>query len=359
MFGLLDFAVVLAVLFLFECARVARPGELILDRGWKGHYILRKPLFYPNDRWGWILLNPLRPLGPVFGLKPRSYAFTPEGAVVLRNPGGFLTYKDCSEPRLQEDTLVVFRGGASLRFNSAAEAHGFIELLPKAVKGESRQIEEQRLDAKLVSALRAQLQSAGAFLRYLAAAQLLVCFLLFPSVSLLSTVRTGLVIAAPLAFTISLFSALFYKRAGQRLHLRRSKLDYYGNFVKLLLYPIAAIRVMDLVSYDLLEPYDPILCVATIGSKRAASRLAAKEYLNLKHRAPPDSPALQAYRGARLAALERMDQREKLGLSNLIHPPAAMDARSRSYCPHCGAQYYQQQGICTDCPEILLQPLST
>ena len=69
MVGAPDFLFVLALLYFLECFRQLRPGELVLDRTIRGKYRVRAPIFYPSNRWGWVILNPFRPLGGSFCLR--------------------------------------------------------------------------------------------------------------------------------------------------------------------------------------------------------------------------------------------------------------------------------------------------
>src|SRR6186713_771342 len=76
MVGAPDFLFVLAVLYFLECFRLLRPGEMVADRTIRGTYRIREPLFYPSSQWGWLLLNPFRPLGGAFCLrKPEAEEF--------------------------------------------------------------------------------------------------------------------------------------------------------------------------------------------------------------------------------------------------------------------------------------------
>jgi len=59
--GALDFLVVLAALYLLECVQRINPDELVIDKRIGKGYAVKKPILYPNDRWGWTILNPFRP----------------------------------------------------------------------------------------------------------------------------------------------------------------------------------------------------------------------------------------------------------------------------------------------------------
>ena len=72
--GALDFIVVLIVLYLLECVRIVPSDERVVDKRIGEGYSIKRPLLYPSEQWGWIVLNPLKPCGPVFGLTAAQYA---------------------------------------------------------------------------------------------------------------------------------------------------------------------------------------------------------------------------------------------------------------------------------------------
>src|SRR5260370_15481359 len=110
-----EFVVVLIVLYLLECFRMVRPDELVFDRTVLSRHWIRKPILYPtNGKWGWIILNPLRPDGPVFSIVPPCYAVTSVGVLALsEGPDQFKLYSfdSCCDSRVDADSKVRFKSG--------------------------------------------------------------------------------------------------------------------------------------------------------------------------------------------------------------------------------------------------------
>jgi hypothetical protein len=120
---------------------------------------------------------------------------------------------------------------------------------------------------------------------------------------------------------------------------------------------------MDLLSRDSLAAFDPIAVMTLLCGREQAARLAARELVILRCSAPPrevntDSKlAIAEYRAARLQLLEWFITQQGLPVRALIDPPHQTDETCETYCPVCGAQFRLSEGVCPDCPDVLLQPL--
>jgi hypothetical protein len=165
------------------------------------------------------------------------------------------------------------------------------------------------------------------------------------------------------AFLLSICCAVLCQKKARLLNPQAPTLDLYVKIAKLVLYPIAATRCMDLLSYDFLSAFDPVAVAAVLCGKEQAARLAAKEWVVLRYTTVPaeaDAASIEAideYRAARLHLLESFSAQHGLPLRAITEPPAPSDGRCKTYCPCCGAQYTLSDGLCTGCPNMVLQPL--
>lgn len=311
----LDFLTVMVILYLVECLRRVGPDELTLDRRLHFGFRLKRPVPYPNStHWGWILLNPLRPDGPTFSLMPAAGLFAESGS------------------------------------------------LP-ADEVSSRNLDAARFDLNGIKEACAELRGQTSGVRRMTLALLAVCFGLFPACLFFLGVRATLPPAAVVVFLASICIAALYRRSIRLIAPRTPALDLYVNMAKLVLYPISAIRCMDLLSRECLATFDPIAVATVLCGCEAGARLAAGELIILRCTVTPqgvdsDSKgAMNEYRAARVQLLEWFITQHALPVQAFIDPPAPSDESCLTYCPVCRSQFRLPEGACHDCTGILLQPL--
>jgi hypothetical protein len=213
---------------------------------------------------------------------------------------------------------------------------------------------KQGLDVDAIHAACSGLRGGAASLSGVAALQLFLVFGCLPLATLFLRPGTALLACAPVAFSLSVAAAVLYNGVAAQSAL--SRLDRYGNLVKLLLYPVSVIRSVDLLSFDLLAGYDPIAAVAALAGKEPAAALLEKETIALRYRVRPSGEEERAK--ARLALLEQFAKKHQLPTLGCAEAPAPADPQCRTYCPNCGTQYRLPSGFCADCADILLQPLA-
>lgn len=315
MIGSLDLVLVIAALYLVECLRWVGPDELTLDRRILSGFRLKRPAPYPNDaRWGWVLLNPLRPDGPAFSLMLSPGALTHPG----RMPGEKTSPRSLEPTRFDDDPII--------------EAFAILRRRTSGLR-------------KLVMVLLA------------------VWFGLFPACLFRFGVRATLRPAAAVIFAVSACVAALYQRNARLINPGITAMDLYGNVTKFVLYPISAIRCMDYISRDTLAAFDPIAVTALLCGHERSACLAARELTSLRYGiAPQDADlavrsAISEYRAARRQLVESFAAQLKLPVQAFMDPPAQSDKASKTYCPICRAQFRLSEGVCPDCPDVLLHSL--
>jgi hypothetical protein len=315
MIGSLDLVLAIAALYLVECLRRVGPDELTLDRRTLFGFRLKRPAPYPNDaRWGWVLLNPFRPDGPTFSL--------------MLSPGA-LTH-------------------------------------PGTMSGEKtslRNLDPTRFDADAISEAFALIRRRTSSLRKLVMVLLAVWFGLFPACLFRFGVRATLRPAAAVIFAVSACVAALYQRNARLINPEMTAMDLYGNVTRFVLYPISAIRCMDYISRDTLAAFDPIAVTALLCGHERSARLAAMELTSLRYGIAPQDvelavrSAISEYRAARRQLLEYFAVQLKLPVKAFMDPPVRSDKASKTYCPICRAQFRLSEGVCPDCPDVLLHAL--
>jgi len=342
MVGSLEFVVVLLALYLLECLRTTRPDELIIDRRlWSG-FRVKRPVLYPsNGEWGWVLLNPFRPDGPMFSMLPASYAIT---------RFGILAFASASSP--EAGAAVALEG----------ELSGLTDD-ERAVR--AREHERRRLDVADIRRACEELEGRVSTLRDAAPALLALCLVVFPACVFLFGLRATLVPALAVVVVCSAGCAVLYHRAATALPPPTlSKISLWGKCTKLVLYPVAALRCVDLLTSDVLRRYDPIAVTTVLCGKEDGAKLLASEMVHLRFRAIDSCSdgachqAMEEYRCVRMQLLELFAIDQGFSLSDLAERPPAAHHGARTYCPGCRAQYRLPEGLCTDCSGMILQPLA-
>lgn len=329
---------------------------------------------YPtNGKWGWVILNPFRPDGPVFSVSPVRYAITRFGILTLDSG---VTAEPCLHSFAS--VLAGARGESRLsletghiQVGSHAEADQLIQLAAQLAKSEPQRrakklgkVLAKTFDVERVEDVCAALQRHASPLRAVSMCLFLVCFVLFPILLAAVGLHVSLVFIIPAVLLLSAVTAILYQRAVRVLMPLTPRIDIYGNMAKFIFYPISALRSVDLISYRLLSAYDPIAVSAVLCGENTAARLAIKEMAALRYgavRAETEdsvSSAIKDYRQARYSAVLAFCSQQSIPISDWDSQPTAEDGACMTYCPSCGIQYTIHEGIC-DCNNIVLQTMKS
>jgi hypothetical protein len=220
----------------------------------------------------------------------------------------------------------------------------------------------QRFDVKRIEDAYTTLKRHASPLRAVSMTLFLVSFVLFPILLAVVGLNVSLVSVIPAVVFLSTAAAILYRKAVQVLMPSTPRIDIYGNMAKFILYPISALRSVDLISYRLLSSYEPIAVAAVLCGEKAAARLAIKEMAVLRYgavRSQVDEPvfaALKEHRETRCSAVQAFCSQQGVPISGWDSQPTAESGECKTYCPSCGIQYTLAAGIC-DCNNIVLQPL--
>lgn len=137
----------------------------------------------------------------------------------------------------------------------------------------------------------------------------------------------------------------------RRAHGRLYPAGNTGRFEHLLaigLFPFAAIRATDLLMVDLCADFHPVTVACALLPRDEFLRLAKNELSRIRF--VTQDHILEEY-------IKGLLSTQQVDLECLLKPPQPDDQRSRTYCPVCLTQYTVEEGTCSDCEGLSLQPL--
>lgn len=365
---------VIAAIYLTECAVWVRRSSVAAQQGWGSQWRLRHPGVVLGNAYGAIVFaNPLPPLGTVLPGHPFPVSLSPQAMLsftaVCLDAGGrppqaarWLRYAD-AQSIVTEGKSVLVNGTSFVKVSSPTAARRLAGLLRelKALSENDRAAAIRRalaatLDAKAARQRWEEFQSRSASLRWLGNLLFVYLFVMAPGLIWYFGFRlAGLWVAAGLlaqTFTIG----WHFWRAHGALYPGGSE-ERFAPFLTMLLAPPTAIRAHDLLARRLVENFHPLAVAAAFCPGAPFQRLARRVLLDLRFPVLPAAPSSEAavvqteerFRGVLLEECEQAVERAGRKPSELAQPPARSEATHRSYCPRCDAQYEVEKGICADC----------
>jgi len=356
---------VLFLVYVLQCIAAAPPGTAVflLNSGMRGR-LLRHSWLVGQSQLRLFLLNPFLPFSSAVYASgfPFSFLVGPTGEVCGLTPlassaaGSFQTGITLDPPRLftsrSKQLLSDDSHFATLHSEGrAAHLAAFLKRLQSAPPPKRHIILDSELRRMFAAgALRQRLQlfvQCTFFLNFLSLSLLLFVFLLSPA----AIYKFGLGSLWPsLLPTLVLFSCLTlwaFHRAGHRLNPNRKHADFQHLFT-IALSPFAAIRAIDHLVGDLLEDFHPVAVAFVLLSEKDFLKFAEQELRRTKFI-------------TRDVVLEKSIKRflsaQKFDPQSLLRPPQPEDGCSRTFCPACLTQYVIEEGTCSDCGGVLLEPL--
>lgn len=373
--------VVLAVIYVTECAGWVPRGAVAFRRSWSRQWQLKHPLgILANQRGAIVLANPLPPLGPLIVCGQFPLSLSDQGICSFTaanlNPGWpapqlarFIPFADITSVAIRQKTILI-NGQSFLRVSSLAAAHRwarFVQQL-RAVPAAKREplIRQAVADAFDGKSIRKKLADFHERTRVLRILSLVLFGFLFGIAPLLARFyglrHVGFfLLAGLLAQTIPI--AILFRRQHKALFPRASD-ERVTRFLTMLLAPPTAIRASDLLGRNLLEEFHPVAVARILCFPERFRKIASGTLRDLRHpffQSPSidhaEAIATEAwFRRETTAVLEDTVRQAGLDPAALVRPPASTDPSHRSYCPRCGAQFVLPQGTCADCGGLPLLP---
>jgi hypothetical protein len=367
---------VLLALYGWECVCWLPRGTFVV-RTWMGvRWRLVKPSpLVSNAKGGFVLANPLPPLGTLFFTTHLPLSVSPMG--ISNKPasgdrawaGGNAWIEFSQLEDLRADHKRI-RGGKGTLFSTPSKSWAL--RLARLLEEWRAQPASNRMNA-VRAFLRASLdlkdirnrweifQKATRRLRWLVNALFTYLFVITPLVIWL--VGLGLtwpfLLAGVLAFT---FTISFEFRKRHREFYPHSADERFTLWLTLLLSPANAIRAVDVLSRPFFEANHPLALARHFCSPQDFRRVAAETWRSISYQVP--GCASGAARDAEVqtsdvlrSELQRFLEQNGISTGELLAPPDKGDPSCLSYCPRCLAQFVTVKTHCQDCGGLESKPL--
>ena len=365
---------VIAAIYLTECAVWVRRSSMAAQAGWGGQWRLRHPgVVWGNAHGAVVLANPLPPLGTVLLSHPFPVSLSPQAMLsftaICLDAGGrppqtarWLKYSEAQTIGTEGKSVLV-NGTVFVKASSPTAARRLAGLLRelKALSEKERAPAIRRalaatLDAKAARKRWQEFQSPSPRLHWLGNILFVYLFLFAPGLIWFFGFRlAGLgVVAGLLAQTFTI--GWHFWRAHGALYPGESE-ERFVPFLTMLLAPPTAIRAHDLLARRLVENCHPLVVAEVFCPGEPFQLLARRALLDLRFPVLPSAPSSEAavvqteewFRGVLLEECGWAVERAGLKSSELTQPPARSEAAHRSYCARCDAQFVVETGTCADC----------
>lgn len=367
---------VLFALYAWECVCWVPRGTFVV-RTWLGirWRLTKANTLVSNAKGGFVLANPLPPLGTIFFTNPLPFSASAKGIFTRaasgdRSWGGGNKWYDFESLKdLHADHRKILSGKAALFLTpSKSWAQRLVPLLEEwRVQPASKRMEAVRtflrssLDIRGLQNRWEVFQRTTRRLRWVANALFAYLFVVTPIVIWL--IGLGLtwpfLLAGVLAFTLTI-----------SFEFRKRHREFYPDFaddrftlgLTLVLSPANAIRAFDVLSRPFFEASHPLALARHFCSPQDFRLLAAEVWRNVNY--PVLSCDSEASADAELQTLEilrselqRFLEQNGVSVGKLLEAPTKSDPSCLSYCPRCLAQFVTPQTRCRDCGDLESKPL--
>ena len=365
---------VLALIYLSECLVWVRRGALAI-RNWRGRNsrIVDPGALLGNQRGGFLLANPLPPLGNVFVSPWFPVSLSPDGLFAYSSSclsgagrasqtARYVRFEDIRDVAI-DGRQVLVNGGillcatSTFAARSLVESLGRLRTLPRSGRAEAiKRLVRDGLDADAVSRRLGECRSRSGRIPILSNTLFVYLFLVVvPLVWRYGFGQFGLwLLGGMLAQTVTI--GLLFRRAHRVLYPAAGE-ERFKLFLTMLLAPPTAIRAPDILARHLLEDFHPLAAAKVLCQAEDFKRFARRVLLDLRYPlhpiCPVNEPAAiaseQWFRAAMGEAVEKFIQQVGLEAHELTLAPVPTEPANQSYCPRCGAQFVVREGTCADC----------
>ena len=368
--------IVVAAIYLFECACWVRREVLCLSTLLGRFRALPSPSFMGNERYKLVIGNP-SPLARCFVCEPWPIAVSPEGIGFSEgrrvSPGGepawhvgFDAVAPAAIAAVEKETHV--NGEAIARCASPEQAERLAAMLKEvAAAGETDRgrIIGAHLDRwtdNVAAAERfAELKKLSAPLRTSGLVLFVLAFIVGPALYYSPRPPSWPVVAIYFAMSFAIWMFTVWDYAACRKKLLGEKFSArFRHSGMLLLSPASAMRSAELLLRSGLAAFHPLAAAAALCTKDRCAALARPMLLALEHPQPgevPGDPAARRvdawFRKKLLKRLTGLLRRVEIDPAQLLRPAERL-SDSRSYCPRCHNQFVLAEGTCPDCGGLAL-----
>jgi hypothetical protein len=367
---------VLSLIYLVECFLWVRKQSVAFLSPWCRRVSIASASF-GNANGGFLIMNPLPPLGSVFlsHLSPVSVsplgvcAFNLQALPSVGRPtqsGRSLAFTEIAGSSIDGAYLLV-NNERFVKCTTTAQARAISDLINETVRVS---LSERESILRAYTARQFAGDEAAKVLREAASVirpirwmcSILFLFLFVATPILVSTL--GLLrLFFPVALVMLVFAvqvSVMFHGARKALFPGETRLD---QVITMILCPPVAIRAADLLTRDLLSLYSPVV-LASLLAGSGAQQFVRAFVLDLQHPCKHEVTNEMSAEIIGWAAADQLDlclehikHSSNLQQEVLLAPPQP-SGTSVSYCPRCECQFNVSSGACPDCPGLRLVAFS-
>jgi hypothetical protein len=360
--------IVLAAIYLFECACWVRREVVCFGSVWGSFRALPSPSFMGNDRNKLVIGNP-SPLARCFLSEPWPIAVSPQGICSYGSPAGrHIAFAEmCDAIVAVEKQIHVNRDPIGV-CASEQQAQRLAEMLKEVAAAQETdrgKIIGEHLDRWTDDAAAgerfAELKKMSVLLRTSGITLFVLAFVCGPAMYYAPWRLRWPVIVVYLAavfvtwmLTVWDYSVCRKKLFGETFPAR------FRHVGMLLVSPASAMRSPENLLRHGLAAYHPLAVAAALSTKERFASLARRMILALEHPTPAEIPADPAagcvdawFRTKLLKRLNALLCRMEIDPAAMLRAAEPLDG-SLSYCPRCHNQFVVAEGTCSDCGGLAL-----
>lgn len=216
---------------------------------------------------------------------------------------------------------------------------------------------QDSLDTKKVMELWMQFRKRSIYLRASCNITWLHMFLISPVAILTKGLFASFVPLLIVYIFLHFITIILFYFTYRKIYQDFSREEMFINLIKMLLFPPAVLRSIDLLSVDLFDIYHPLAVIYILDLKDQFQFFAPKLILDLLYPLAVDIQSEKIrmvnswYKKQQLHMFETFLTKRKIDLQKLIMPCDSTEDYD-SYCPRCLMKYNLKSGKCSECIDI-------
>jgi hypothetical protein len=370
--------IVVAAIYLFECACWVRRDTLCLSTILGRFRALHSPSFMGNERMKLVIGNP-SPLARSFLCEPWPITISPDGIVIpegMRFDSSGQTERDAmlfdslSHAILAVEKEVHYNNGPIAVCSTDEQAKqlaamiGEVAVANPADRGKLIGEHLDRWTDNAAAAERfAELKRLVATLRSSGLTLFVMMFVIGPAMYFAPMRRPWpwqVVALYFVFFAISWLLTIWDYSVCRKKLLGEPFSQRFRHIGMLFLSPAGAMRSSEVLLRHSMATFHPLAVAAALCTKERFTALARPTLLAVEHPKPGELPSEpearridEWFRKKHLKRLTALVRRMEIDLDELLEPPKPL-YDSHSYCPRCRNQYVLAEGTCKDCGGVTL-----
>ena len=371
------------VFFLMESVFWVENGALIfLSTPGKGYKVKTAGIFLTNKKGGFVLANPVPPLGQGFLARPLPFSFNRDGIVamtpcpllgttVLAGKSISLKWDDIQNFSLKDETLLLngrpFVSSKSrvLLKQSLKIVRGLREAPLEKRETLIKQYLEESLNIEGLTDKKNIYYSKTMAFRIFSNLLWFYIFLFSPGIIMYMGFIPVIIYLLGGYLFLHVTSVILFMITHKKLKSGIPCYDFLAHIFKITVFPPALIRALDIYSSDYFTVYHPLAIAFVFLPDRTLDIFIRKYLLALSYFKPGSrlngkaGNIVKDFNQMQKEVLENFVQNRGKDLKHLLSPDFSGDTHALSICPRCHSEYTLDSGFCTDCTDVALEPITS